>query len=177
MKIEDKLKRIKELDRVTYPTHEQIEERLKLDEEIEIELRDNGIKLDQYKNQEDEQTQKAYYDQIKKEEPKKKKQTIFEKFIKPRLQGKKATWDDIQQLKLEAMKAKLEMHIAEAKARKRQLKTDRLNSILSMVTGGRNESSTKKKKKLDNGSSRDDDDLRDLIGSNDPTKYDKLFKK
>lgn len=174
MKLNDKLKKIRELDKVMFPTPDQIEERLRLDEEVELELRDSGLHLDQFNNQEQSE---SIFETSKQDQPelKKKKMTIYEKFIKPRLKGKPMTWDEVQQLKLEALGTRLKRHIAEDKAKMRKAKADRLNSIFSMVTGERNSSRTTTKSKK--GSKKEDDDLHSLLGSNDPSKYDKLVKK
>lgn len=188
MNLEKKINKIKELDKITFPTPEQIEERLKLEDEVELELRDSGLTLHQFNQQaetnETQLTKEQYYEEFGKklvETPidnpeEKKKMTIYEKYIKPKLGGKPATWDEIQQLKLEAMKARLKTHIAKDKAQQRQFKADRINSIFGMVTGRGTESNTAKKNKKDK-STKGEDDLRSLLGSSDPTKYDKLLRK
>lgn len=172
MNLNEKLNRIKELNRVSFPTPEQIEERLKLDEEVELELRDSGLHLNQYAKQEKETVEQNT------EPDKKQKLTIYEKFIKPKLKGKPMTWDEVQQLKLEAMGTRLKRHIAEDKAKMRQAKSDRFNAIFGMVTGkGTETKSTTKRTSKSKSSKSNDDDLRALLGSDNPSKYDKLVKK
>ena len=77
-----------------------------------------------------------------------------------------ATYDEIQQLKLNAKRASLKKSIAEDEAEIKRLKPSLIRSIL-----GTNDNISTKKRSKGKNSNDDSDDLRDLIGRNDKEKY------
>ena len=110
--------------------------------------------------------QKEDSEQIKPEEkivePKRQKKSLLD-IVLNKLKKKPATWDEIQQLKLERQKAILKRDISEANYRRK------------------NPSGKKKKEKLDlklfegNNSKSSPQDFRNMVGSNDKNKYKGLI--
>lgn len=74
------------------------------------------------------------------------KEGIISKLI-TRIKGKDATWEEIQQLKLNAIRARLKKDIAMSNAKIRELKYERFNPVLGLFNGQETKKSTRKKTK------------------------------
>ena len=162
MNPEQKQTRLKELSREKFLSDDEQAEKDMLTEELEI--------------IHNEETQPIIEPVKVKREKRSIAQILIEK-LKPK-QEAKATWDEIQQLKLEYAKARLIQGIAKAKADTPAKKSGmaKFMSVLSSTSG--TEQKTKKgKSKKSKQSSVDDFDIRKLLGKDDPHKYDGLFKK
>ena len=117
MNLEDKIKRHNELEKITYPSDQEIEELAQLKDEIRIELEEQNKKFT------DEQS-------TKKDPPKQYKGIIsgrIEKWRDERREKNKTTPEMLRQLELDAKRAELEARIEIAKAKKKKNKTSKLN--------------------------------------------------
>lgn len=163
MNIEDKQARLKELFREKFLSDDEQLEKNRLEEELQI--------------IHNEETQPAK--EPTKVEVKKQKRSLAQVLIE-KLKSKpepKATWDEINQLKLEYQKTELLQKIAKAKADTPTKKTG-LARFLTSTTPIQIQSKVPKKTK--HGSSNDSgsyDKLKGLISSNDSHKYDGLLRK
>lgn len=164
MSLEDKKKRFDELDNKRYLTEEEIIEKDNLKADLGI-ITESGN--DYIENPENIITN------LKAMEIKpKRKRTLYE-VLREKFKEKPATYEEIHQLKLDAIRARLQADIAKSKAKKREYKKARIDSILSMVTA---KSSETKKKKKSNNKQDDTDDLRELLGNNDSKKFNGLIR-
>lgn len=168
MNIQEKIKQLERLDKIPYPSDQEIDERIKIKEEIDIMMNENKPEIT---IQETVQTKPV--------ELKKQKRTLYEviqDYRKRKKEEHKATWDEIQQLKLEAIKERLKKDIAVSKSKQREMKRERMNSILNMVSIKPAENQPKKKPRASKTEQTDSsDELRALLGSNEKTKYKDLL--
>lgn len=165
---EEKKKRLMELIEKGNCTDKEIAEINKLEEEIR-----SGNNQDEPKPNQEEIKQLI-------EKPKRERKSIIQYLIQ-RYKKKPATWDEIQQLKLERTKAFLERDIKLAKSQtpSRFAKATQLLSALS-----NNQTNTKKKKKSKsrlyepdesyNIGNTDPKRFKKLLGNNDPKRFDNL---
>lgn len=163
MNLEQKQERLKELSREKFLSDDENKEKDCLAEELEI-----------IHNEETEPIVEPVKVEVKKEK-RSIAQILIEK-LKPKPEAK-ATWDEIQQLKLEYTKAKLVQGIAKAKADTPQKKTGFAKLMTAMSSTSGSEPKSKRKSKKSKSSNLDDFDIRKLLGKDDPHKYDSLFRK
>ena len=95
------------------------------------------------------------------------KPSVISKII-TKLKGKDATWDEIQQLKLNAIRARLKKDIAMSNAKVKELKYQRIDSILGMMGG--QEPRKANRRTTRNKAKEPKDDLMDMFGFNDKRK-------
>ena len=144
-------------------TNEEISEINKLEEDIRLgQVNPDGpeekIKQEQQVKLLEEKTK-----------PKKERKTII-RYLLEKYKKKPATWDEIQQLKLERAKAYLQRDIKLAKAQT----PSKFAKGLKMLSALSNNQGTTKKKKKSKGSSYDKDSSYDM-GNTDPERFNKLL--
>lgn len=147
--LEDKMSRLRKLSQIQYPSDQDIEDMEILQEEIRLFYKDSEL------------------NQVVEPKPiiKKQKRSLLE-IILNKIKTKPATWDEIQQLKLDKTRAELKRDIAKAKyeaknpggvSRKGNVKNKKVESVFGSQRGS-----------VDGGLSK-------MIGKNDKTKYKDLI--
>ena len=141
MNLQEKIEHLKELQKIQYPSDQELEEIESLKENIRLELGESISKTEPEP----------------KEEPKKYRGIIsgrIEKWRDERKQKNKTTPGMLRQLELEARRAELEARIEIAKNRKKKNKTSKLNfSIPSKI--------------FTDASEKDYKQLKHALGTND----------
>ena len=137
-------------------TDEEISEINKLEDEIRS---NKSIEDKPNKEIKEEPTQK----------PKNERKTIL-RYLIDKYKKKPATWDEIQQLKLERAKAYLERDIKIAKSQTPSKFQKGLQALSSLSNN-----QTKSKNKKKNNSSSYETDTSYLIGNTDPDRFKKLL--
>lgn len=188
MNSQDKLKRLKELNKIAFPSNEELQERLTLLDELELsfdsnEDRSQNIKYEQGSSSVNiESSLQNKSKEIFKEVMEENKQNVkptkvyrgiisgrIEKWRDERRERNKATPEMIEQLKLEMQKTRLEAQIEVMKKIKKENKSSKLNFHFPKKIFVDDEPTQNKKTKSQKSSHyrKIEDSLRDSLGTNE----------
>ena len=146
---QQKQARLKQLQKDPYLSDEEIEEVQRLVEELAI------INNEPDKPEELVRTPKEAKLPTKPASVKKERRSLYS-ILKERFSEKPATFQEIEQLKLNAMRAELKARISKAKASGKQARADKLGQLLGTINGSSNSYRSREPRRRHNRTREDD---------------------